>query len=445
MSSNIAIKVESLSKCYQIYDTPRDRLKQFFLPRLQQVAGKSAKQYYKEYWALKDISFEIKKGETVGIIGRNGSGKSTLLQMICGTLNPTSGSVQTNGRIAALLELGSGFNPEFTGRENVYMNAALLGLSKDETDERYRSIIEFADIGDFINQPVKTYSSGMFVRLAFAVNIISDPDIIIIDEALAVGDIAFQAKCMTALREIQDRGSTVLFVSHDISAIKSLCDRAAYIDNGKLILLDKASDVVDYYMQIMRQKINSSNVIISEPNDNMLISDSNSFNETNFSVKMESFSKEVKNSRYGTGEARVIYVEMVNSKSEPLKYVEFNQKVTLKIYIDAIEQKQISCNYYIADEKKIYVLGCGFLRAGVDLLQTERGGRYIVTFETYLPLKEGNYSLQIELTTPVELDKTAVFLDVIKDALLFSVLERKNGKVWSQVYLPNDVKILKVL
>ncbi|MDZ4098100.1 MAG: ABC transporter ATP-binding protein, partial [Methylophilaceae bacterium] len=193
--TNIAIKVENLSKCYQIYDNPRDRLKQFVAPRLQRLTWQTPKQYFREFWALKDVSFEVKKGETVGIIGRNGSGKSTLLQMICGTLNPTSGSIQTSGRSAALLELGSGFNPEFTGRENVYMNAAVLGLTQDEIDKRYDDIVAFADIGEFINQPVKTYSSGMVVRLAFAVQSQIDPDILIVDEALSVGDAKFQAKC----------------------------------------------------------------------------------------------------------------------------------------------------------------------------------------------------------------------------------------------------------
>ena len=176
MSSDVAIKVDNLSKCYQIYEKPRDRLLQMLM--------RGHRQYYREFWALKDVSFEIKKGETVGIIGRNGSGKSTLLQMICGTLNPTSGVIQTHGRIAALLELGSGFNPEFTGRENVYMNASVLGLSHEEIDARFNEIASFADIGDFIEQPVKTYSSGMMVRLAFAVIAHVDADILVIDEAL---------------------------------------------------------------------------------------------------------------------------------------------------------------------------------------------------------------------------------------------------------------------
>ena len=232
--NDIAIRVRDLSKCYQIYDTPRDRLKQFVLPRLKRMMGKSPKQYFGEFWALKNVSFKIKRGETVGIIGRNGSGKSTLLQIICGTLNPTSGSIHTHGRIAALLELGSGFNPEFTGRENVYMNAAVLGLSKDEVDERFEDIAAFADIGQFIEQPVKTYSSGMMVRLAFSVAIHVEPDVLIVDEALSVGDAYFQAKCAKMIHKIIDSGATVLFVSHNLSTISDLCNKGILLKNGQI-------------------------------------------------------------------------------------------------------------------------------------------------------------------------------------------------------------------
>lgn len=239
-SSDIAIRVQNLSKCYPIYDAPRDRLKQFVVPRLQGLVGrKTAKQYFREFWALRDVSFEVKKGETVGIIGRNGSGKSTLLQIICGTLNPTKGGVETRGRIAALLELGAGFNPEFTGRENVYLNAAVLGLSNEEIDTRFDEIAAFADIGDFIERPVKTYSSGMMVRLAFAVAIHVDPEILIVDEALSVGDAYFQAKCAHRIRSIISKGVTVLFVSHDTASVKSLCSRAILLDSGRSLFLVK--------------------------------------------------------------------------------------------------------------------------------------------------------------------------------------------------------------
>jgi lipopolysaccharide transport system ATP-binding protein len=255
MSSNdISIRVSNLSKRYEIYDAPRDRLKQFTLPRLRRLTGKAPAQYFREFWALKDVSFEVKRGESVGVIGRNGSGKSTLLQMICGTLNPTSGSIQTNGRIAALLELGSGFNPEFTGRENVYMNASVLGLNKDEIDARFDAIAAFADIGQFIDQSVKTYSSGMYLRLAFAVIAHVDADILVVDEALAVGDAVFTQKCMRFIRGFQDKG-TLIFVSHDPASVQNLCKSGIWLKNGQVEQAGTAKNVSEAYLQYTLQEI----------------------------------------------------------------------------------------------------------------------------------------------------------------------------------------------
>ncbi|MBV5267026.1 MAG: ABC transporter ATP-binding protein [Burkholderiaceae bacterium] len=251
MSSEIAIKVNNLSKCYQIYQLPHDRLKQFVLPHLQCWLKKPRKTYFKEFWALKNISFEIKRGETVGIIGRNGSGKSTLLQLICGTLHPTLGNIQTSGRIAALLELGSGFNPEFSGRENVYMNGAILGLTVDEIDQRFNDIAAFAEIGDFIEQPVKTYSSGMMMRLAFAVAINVDPQILIVDEALSVGDELFQRKCFSRIETIRKKGATILFVSHSGGTVVDLCDRAILLDAGELLVIGKPKQIVGRYQRLL--------------------------------------------------------------------------------------------------------------------------------------------------------------------------------------------------
>ncbi|ABO56202.1 ABC transporter ATP-binding protein [Azospira oryzae] len=251
MSSEIAIKVENLSKCYQVYEQPRDRLKQFTLPRLQTALGQRPKQYFREFWALRDVSFEVKRGETVGIIGRNGSGKSTLLQMICGTLNPTGGSIQAQGRIAALLELGSGFNPEFTGRENVYLNAAVLGLSSAEIDRRFDEIVAFADIGDFINQPVKTFSSGMMVRLAFSVAINVEPQILVVDEALSVGDELFQRKCFSRIEAMRKAGVTILFVSHSGGTVVELCDRAVLLDSGELLAMGRPKQIVGRYQKLL--------------------------------------------------------------------------------------------------------------------------------------------------------------------------------------------------
>lgn len=250
-SEKIALRVANLSKCYEIYGRPQDRLKQSIYPRLRRLAGQESKNYYREFWALKDVSFEVKKGETVGIIGRNGSGKSTLLQIICGTLAPTGGTVETNGRVAALLELGSGFNPEFTGRENIFMNGAVLGLSQEEISARFDDIAAFADIGEFIEQPVKTYSSGMYARLAFAVAVNVQPEILVVDETLSVGDEAFQRKCFARINEIRERGVAILFVSHSATAIVELCDRAVLIEAGERILSGVPKLVVSLYQKLL--------------------------------------------------------------------------------------------------------------------------------------------------------------------------------------------------
>lgn len=258
MCSDIVLKVENLSKCYQIYDRPRDRLKQMLL-------GKKRK-YFREFWALKEVSFEILKGETLAIIGKNGSGKSTLLQMICSTLNPTNGNIKVNGRVAALLELGAGFNPEFTGRENIYMAAALYGLKKEVVDQRFVSIAAFADIGEHIEQPVKTYSSGMYVRLAFAVIAHVDADILVVDEALAVGDAVFTQKCMRFIRSFQKHG-TLLFVSHDTAAVQNLCEKALWLDNGQVKGFGTSKDISEAYLKSSLQEIYGKDVTLSSIND----------------------------------------------------------------------------------------------------------------------------------------------------------------------------------
>jgi lipopolysaccharide transport system ATP-binding protein len=243
MSCEVAISVDNLSKCYHIYDKPRERL-------LQMLAG-GRKQYYREFWALRGVSFKVMRGETVGVVGRNGSGKSTLLQMICGTLNPSDGRVATRGRVAALLELGSGFSPEFTGRENVYLNGSVLGLSHGEIDARFDAIAEFADIGEFIDQPVKSYSSGMVVRLAFAVAINVEPDILVVDEALSVGDELFQRKCFSKIESIRKAGATILFVSHSGSTVVDLCDRAILLDSGELLSVGAPRRIVGGYQKLL--------------------------------------------------------------------------------------------------------------------------------------------------------------------------------------------------
>jgi len=249
-SDNTTITVKGIGKRYQIYRHPQDRLKQSLLPRLQRTIGISEKRYFREFEALKNISFSIKSGETVGIIGSNGSGKSTLLQIICGTLTPSSGDVSTQGQIAALLELGTGFNPEFSGLENVYLYAQVLGLSTDKIEQILPTILEFADIGEFIHQPVKTYSSGMVVRLAFSVSVVREPDILVVDEALAVGDEAFQRKCYARIEELKKQGTTILFVSHGANIIISLCDRALLLDRGELLFDGTPKEAVTLYHKL---------------------------------------------------------------------------------------------------------------------------------------------------------------------------------------------------
>lgn len=251
-SEAIAVRIESLSKCYHVYATPGDRLRQFVWPRMRRLIGLQPKVYFREFWALRDMTLSVRQGECFGILGRNGAGKSTLLQLLCGTLSPSFGQIAIYGRVAALLELGAGFNPEFTGVENVYLNASVLGLSKDEIDARFDDIVAFAGIGDFIHQPVKTYSSGMFVRLAFAIAIHVEPDILIIDEALSVGDIAFQNKCFLKIRELKARGTTMLFVTHDLSTLQLICDRVAWLRDGQLVMIDTPTTVCqEYYAETM--------------------------------------------------------------------------------------------------------------------------------------------------------------------------------------------------
>lgn len=247
MSSDTVIHVDTVSKRFELFEHPRDQLKQFVLPRLRRLAGLAERKYYREFWALREVSLSVRRGESCALVGLNGSGKSTLLQIITGTLAPTSGSVSVSGRVAALLELGSGFNPEFSGRENVLMNGALLGFSKADVEARLPSIEDFAEIGEHFERPIATYSSGMQMRVAFAVATAFDPDILIVDEALAVGDAYFQQKCFRRLEQFRERGGTLLFVSHDANTVKHLCDRALLLSHGRTVSYGAPREVIDLY------------------------------------------------------------------------------------------------------------------------------------------------------------------------------------------------------
>lgn len=414
MSSDIAIKVENLSKCYQIYDAPHERLKQFILPKVQSILGLQRKHYFKEFWALKDVSFEVKKGETVGIIGRNGSGKSTLLQMICGTLNPTSGGIKTNGRIAALLELGSGFNPEFTGRENVYFNASVLGLNKEQIDARFNEIERFADIGEFVDQPVKTYSSGMLLRLAFAVIAHVDADILIIDEALAVGDVFFTQKCMRFLNNfIQD--GTILFVSHDTAATISLCNSALLLDGGKIKLSGSPKNVTEQYLaeryesrggEVFEGLISPDLVVSAEHQDfidmrRQFISSSSLRND----IEVFKFSSEANS--FGNKGALIEQVFIQNEHDQPLLWIVGGEfaKVVIVCLANA-EIKTPIVGFFINDRLGQNLFGentCISYPPGS--LAVSKGQRFIAQFLFRMPiLPPGDYTVTVAVAEGTQQD-----------------------------------------
>ena len=411
MSSDIAIKVEGLSKCYQIYGKPGDRLKQFLLPRLLRLFRNAAKSYFREFWALKDISFEIKKGETVGIIGRNGSGKSTLLQMICGTLNPSSGVIQTNGRVAALLELGSGFNPEFTGRENVYMNAAILGLNNTEIAARFNEIAAFADIGDFIEQPVKTYSSGMMVRLAFAVIAHVDADILVIDEALAVGDAFFTQKCMRFLRDFMKNG-TVLFVSHDTASVKNLCNYAIWLEKGEVMREGSPKDVCELYLEAFfeaQQGKSSSTKLrkIKKQDESLPIRDEplpvkdqrlDFINSSNLRNDLQIFQFNPEAASFGKGGAKICDARLVNQNNQQLSWVVGGEKVTLQIIIQTYQDLASPIiGFYIKDRLGQTLFGDNTYLSHKDSpIRCQQGGELQAEFTFYMPiLPIGEYSINV--------------------------------------------------
>ncbi|MDD5579587.1 MAG: ABC transporter ATP-binding protein [Methylobacter sp.] len=424
--TDIAIRVTNLSKSYQIYDAPRDRLKQFIAPRLQRLFLQKPRQYFREFWALKDVSFEVKKGETVGIIGRNGSGKSTLLQMICGTLNPTGGSVQTNGRIAALLELGSGFNPEFTGRENVYMNGAVLGLSHDEIDARFNDIAAFADIGEFIEQPTKKYSSGMVVRLAFAVIAHVGADILVIDEALAVGDAFFTQKCMRFLRNFMKTG-TVLFVSHSTDSIKSLCNYAVWLEKGQVLQEGAPKQVCELYLEAFyeaqqgKSSTTKLKAIKSQDTTRSLKDQRLEFiNASNLRNDLQIFEFDPESASFGKGGAQITSVEFLDKNSSLLAWVVGGEQVTLRIHAIAREPLDAPImGFAIKDRLGQVLFGDNtYLSHREDPLFCEAGKEIQAEFTFLMPiLPAGDYSVNVAIANGTQ--NQHVQHHWIHDAVLF--------------------------
>lgn len=406
-SSDVAIKVSNLSKCYEIYNSPRDRLKQFILPRLRRLFGKLPKQYFKEFWALKDVSFEVKKGETVGIIGRNGSGKSTLLQMICGTLTPTGGSIETTGRVAALLELGSGFNPEFTGRENVYMNASVLGLTNDEIDSRFNDIAAFADIGDFIEQPVKTYSSGMMVRLAFAVIAHVDADILVIDEALSVGDVFFTQKCMRFLRNFMENG-TVLFVSHDTGVVINFCSRAIWLNKGITKFEGEPKNAAQRYLAELYEEHQGESAVApsTQETDKVFHVEQlrdmrqDFINTTQFRNDIELFDFIPDAASFGKGGGNIISAKLLDDSGKPLAWIVGGEKVKLAVcciaYTDILGP---IIGFYVNDRLGQPIFGDNTYNFSKQTpLFISNGNKIDVEFDFIMPiLPVGDYSITITL------------------------------------------------
>ncbi|WP_445146020.1 ABC transporter ATP-binding protein [Dyella sp. Tek66A03] len=444
-SEEQTISVESLGKKYDIYAKPADRLKQMILPRLGRMIGKHELAYHDEFWALRDVTFSVKRGETVGIIGRNGSGKSTLLQMICGTLYPTEGAVKIHGRIAALLELGAGFNPEFTGEENVYLSGLLYGISETELRKRFDSILAFADIGEFISQPVKTYSSGMYVRLAFAIAAHVDADTLVIDEALSVGDVRFTQKCMRYLREFQKRG-TLLFVSHDTGAVTNLCDRAVWLDRGRLVVDGATRDVVERYLaeQHAADRATLGNAVaVRVPGSKTagngsgkplpsqapaavpidIVDPRKSLQQANGErnrVEIFEFDPEQLNSQFGAGDARITDVRIVDVDGENCRLILGGEPV--RLIIEAEVSAPISApifGFYVKDRLGQRLFGDNtYLSYHEHPIKAEVGARLEAKFEFRMPiLASGDYSVDVALASGSQDDHTQQHW--IHDALAF--------------------------
>src|SRR5258707_2707803 len=370
---SIALRVESVSKQYRIYDRPSDRLKE--------LLTRGRWKWHREFWALQDSSFEIQKGTTTGIVGPNGSGKSTLLQIIAGTLDPTHGNVWVNGRVAALLELGAGFNFEFTGIENISTNAALMGFSRSEASARLAEIERFAEIGDFIHQPVKTYSSGMYVRLAFAIAVNSDPEILIVDEALSVGDSIFQHRCVRRIKEMQERGTTVLFVSHEPTLVRALCSRAILIYQCEALADGPHVDVLNRYQRlIMAREANY------EAGDRA--TDDGALQTARAGVEVEHPEpREVARAplsyqyRHGSGDAEVIYAELLDADEQPVELVETGDPVYLRMrFLFHRDVARPVCGFMIRSRHGINVYGTNTDQRGLELGAARRGEIVEATF-----------------------------------------------------------------
>lgn len=383
MSSDLAVRAAGLGKCYHLYDRPQDRLKQM-------LAG-GRRQYYREFWALRDVSFDLPRGGTLGIVGRNGSGKSTLLQLVAGTLTPSAGHVEVHGRVAPLLELGTGFNPEFTGRENVFLNGAVLGLAHDEIAARFEAIARFADLGTFIDQPVKTYSSGMVVRLAFAVATAVEPDILVLDEALAVGDARFQLACYERIQGMLARGMTLLFVSHDGNAVKRLCERALVLDGGRLAYTGVPNDALNVYSRILFARDGAA--APAAPEAPPAAGTAPADDEVH--AGEETLPKEY---RYGSGEARITSITLRDAQGRPARVFETGTRMT--VHCTARAAAAIAAPVFalrIKNDRGVEVYGTNTHFQNQSVAPLAAGEEVEVEFVQDLTLIAGTYFLSVSL------------------------------------------------
>jgi ABC-type polysaccharide/polyol phosphate transport system, ATPase component len=385
MEKNLAISVQDVTKIYRLYDKPIDRL--------LEAMSITKKTYHKKFFALDKISFEIEKGTTVGIIGTNGSGKSTILKIITGVLNPSSGSVEVDGNISALLELGAGFNMDYTGIENIYMNGTMMGFSREEMEKKLPEILEFADIGEFVHQPVKTYSSGMFVRLAFALAINVEPEILIVDEALSVGDVFFQAKCYKKMEEIRQKGTTILMVTHDMGSVIKYCDKVILLNRGSFVAEGKAGEIVDLYKKILANRFE----IEEEVEEDKLPVEAKVANTGK--LMKESLSINPNLTEYGDGRAKIYDLGLIDSKGEIsnllIKGEEFTIKERIRFFADI---KQPIFTYTIKDKKGTELSGTNTMFELTDIEEVHAGDSYDVEFRQKMNLQGGEYLISMSCT-----------------------------------------------
>ena len=385
MEKNLAISVQDVTKIYRLYDKPIDRL--------LEAMSITKKTYHKKFFALDKISFEIEKGTTVGIIGTNGSGKSTILKIITGVLNPSSGNVEVEGNISALLELGAGFNMDYTGIENIYMNGTMMGFGREEMEKKLPEILEFADIGDFVHQPVKTYSSGMFVRLAFALAINVEPEILIVDEALSVGDVFFQAKCYKKMDEIRQKGTTILMVTHDMGSVIKYCDKVILLNKGSFVAEGKAGEIVDLYKKILANRFE----IEEEAKDDKLPVEAKAA-DTGKLMK-ESLSINPNVTEYGDKRAEIYDLGLIDSKGEIsnllIKGEEFTIRERIRFFADI---KQPIFTYTIKDKKGTELSGTNTMFELTDIEEVHAGDSYDVEFRQKMNLQGGEYLISMSCT-----------------------------------------------